>query len=65
MSIIQLVVTALRQLATLFKSINISSILGDRWLNKDVSLWSMFITFFISGSLVKIFKRSTDIDEDD
>lgn len=64
MSIIQLVVTALRQLATLFKSIDISSILGDRWLNKDVSLWSMFITFFISGSLVKIFKRSTDIEDD-
>ena len=64
MSIIQLVVTSLRNLATLFKSINISSILGDRWLNKDVSLWSMFITFFISGSLVKIFKRSTDIEDD-
>lgn len=64
MSIIQLVVTSLRNLAALFKSINISSILGDRWLNKDVSLWSMFITFFISGSLVKIFKRSTDIEDD-
>lgn len=64
MSIIQLVVNSLRNLAALFKSINISSILGDRWLNKDVSLWSMFITFFISGSLVKIFKRSTDIEDD-
>lgn len=64
MSIIQLVVSALRQLAVLFKSINVSSILGDRWLNKDVNLWSMFITLAISGSLVSIFKRSTDIEDD-
>lgn len=64
MSIIQLVVTALRSLAALFKSVNVSQILGDRWLNKDVNLWSMFITFFISGSLVRIFKRSTDIEDD-
>lgn len=64
MSIIQLIVTALRSLAALFKSINVSQILGDRWLNKDVSLWSMFITFFISGTLVSIFKRSTDIEDD-
>lgn len=64
MSIIQLVVSALRQLAVLFKSINVSQILGDRWLNKDVNLWSMFITLAISGSLVSIFKRSTDIEDD-
>lgn len=64
MSIIQLVVSALRQLAVLFKSINVSAILGDRWLNKDVNLWSMFITLAISGSLVSIFKRSTDIEDD-
>lgn len=64
MSIIQLVVSALRQLAALFKSINVSEILGDRWLNKDVNLWSMFITLAISGSLVSIFKRSTDIEDD-
>lgn len=64
MSIIQLVVSALRQLATLFKSIDVSTILGDRWLNKGVNLWSMFITLAISGSLVSIFKRSTDIEDD-
>lgn len=64
MSIIQLVVSAFRQLAALFKSINVSQILGDRWLIKDVSLWSMFITYFISSSLVKIFKKETTIDED-
>lgn len=64
MSIIQLVVSALRQLAVLFKSINVSHILGDRWLTKDVNLWSMFITLAISGSLVSIFKRSTDIEDD-
>lgn len=64
MSIIQLVVSALRQLAVLFKSINVSQILGDRWLTKDVNLWSMFITLAISGSLVSIFKRSTDIEDD-
>lgn len=64
MSIIQLIVKSLRDLATVFKSINVSAILGDRWLNKDVNLWSMFITLFISGSLVSIFKRSTDIEDD-
>lgn len=64
MSIIQLVVESLRDLAALFKSVNVSQILGDRWLIKDVNLWHLFITLFVSGSLVSIFKRSTDIEDD-